>query len=263
MTEVVDLPSFGPARLAGRTAFVSGANRGIGRALLEALLEREISKIYVGVRNIETMAAVTDPRVEAVQLDISDAASVARAARLAHGTDLLINNAGVAAYVDILRGPVDLIRRDMETNFFGTLGMIRAFTPTMRDRPEPIIVNILSFAAFAHFVELGGYSASKAALYSATQGTRLLLSRDGFRVHSVNAGAVDTDMVASAQIPKTSPRDMAIATLDAVEAGIPDIFPDPEAEAFAAILRTDYFGIEKMLAAFVADKRAREAMRSN
>jgi len=231
-----------------KTVFISGANRGIGKALIAALLRRGVKKIHAGVRDPRNAPDFSDPRVVVVELDITDLRKIESAARQAQDTQILINNAGVAAYIGAFDGSRDLLHRDMETNYFGTLDMMRAFIPILEKNAEPGIVNILSFGAFVHFAELGGYCPSKAALFSVTQGARLVLAKRGFSVHSVNPGPIDTEMIASAKIDKTSPVDMAEATLEALQAGEPDIFPDQVSRDMWEILRRDFSGIERMLA---------------
>jgi len=225
--------------------FVSGANRGIGKALVSALLKRNVSKIYAGARNTLKHG---DGRVVHVGLDITSSDQVHDAAMVAADTDILINNAGVAAYASALEGSLELAKRDMDTNCFGTLDMMRNFVPVLETKGAPAIVNIVSIAAFVNFPFLGGYSASKAALFSLTQGARLELSIKGISVHSVNPGPIDTDMAKNIEMDKMSPSATADAILNGLEKDKLDFSPDPTGAAMFETWRNDYCALESMVA---------------
>ena len=196
--------------LKNRIAFVTGANRGIGRALTEALLAAGAAKVYAAARNPGSLPDFGDSRVVPVTLDITDPSQVADAAGFADDVDLLINNAGVLSFGGLADAAADDLRRDMEVNYFGTLDVVRAFLPTLKRSGNADIVNVASIVSFVSFPMLGGYSASKAALYSVTQGLRTELAPLGIRVHSVNPGPIDTDM---------NPGESALA--DALRAQVP------------------------------------------
>ena len=219
----------------GRVALVTGANRGIGKAIVEALLARGAAKVYAGARNPETLAAVvaaSGGRVVPLRLDVTDGGQVQEAAAAAGDVDLLINNAGVAAHAfAAFEDPawLDAGRREYETNALGTLRVTQAFAPGLAARDGGTVVNVVSVAAFANFPALLGYAASKAAQHSITQGMRAMLAGQGIRVVGVYPGPVDTDMAEKIPIEKVSAASVATAILDGLEAGEEDILPDPYA----------------------------------
>jgi NAD(P)-dependent dehydrogenase (short-subunit alcohol dehydrogenase family) len=210
-------------------ALVTGATRGLGRALVEALLARGAAKVYAAGRNraaLEPVVALDPARVVPVTLDVTDAAQAEAAAQQAGDASLVISNAGVLSSFGVLDAPLENVRRDMDTNFFGTLNVARAFAPVLRRHDGAALVNVLSIAALGSLPMLGGYSASKAAAWSLTQSLRADLGKSGVRVHAVLAGLIDTDMARGFDLPKTSAADVASATLDGIEAGTLDITPD-------------------------------------
>lgn len=235
-------------QLENKTVLVSGANRGIGKSLVEALLKRGVKKVYATARKPEQLPDFGDERVVPVKLDISDSEQVIQATAKASDVDVLINNAGVAAFSSIISGPLELVTRDMNINYYGTLNMIREFIPVLEQKNGPAIVNIVSIAAFVNFPILGGYSASKAALFSITQGIRIELASKNIAVHSVNPGPIDTDMAKDFDAEKASPKDTAEGILSGLEADIADIFPDPGGEAMFNTWKEDYRNLEKMVA---------------
>ena len=233
----------------GATALVTGANRGIGRAIVDALLARGAARVYATARRVETLADLaTDPRVVALRLDITDAGQVAAAAATAGDVTLLVNNGGSLAFGDLLGGELAAIDADLRTNYFGTLAVTRAFVPILRDNGGGAIVNLLSLVALGAVRGMGGYSVSKAAAASMTQAVRAQVADLGITVHGVFPGAVDTDMIRAFEMPKTSPQDVAYAILDGVEAGDEDIFPDPMARDGHRAWRADPKTLERQMA---------------
>ena len=216
----------------GSIALVTGANRGIGLALTQALMDRGAGRIYAASRRGQRPGSLADdPRVTPITLDITDPEQVAAAAEAARDVTLLINNAGVLSGGSLLgEGAVPLARRDLDTNYFGTLAMMRAFVPHLQ-RNGGAAVNVLSVVSLAGIAGMGGYAASKAAALALTQSLRGELA-GRVAVHAVFPGPVDTDMVAGTEMAKASPAEVAQRTLDGVEAGREDIFPDPMAAQF-------------------------------
>lgn len=230
-----------------RTALVTGANRGIGKALVEGLLKRGVKKVYATARNPDQLPDFEDERVVPIQLDVTSIEQVKSATDIASDVDLLINNAGVAAYTSLLDGPMDLLERDMRTNYYGTLGVTRAFLPALESKHQAAIVNIVSIAAFNNFPVLGGYSASKAAEFSMSQGIRIELAPKNISVHTVNPGPIDTDMAKDFPSDKTSPEETVENIIVALEAGEQDIFPDQGSKDMIGVWKQDYRNLEQMV----------------
>src|SRR3954470_14042100 len=231
---------------------VTGANRGIGLALVKELLERGARTVYAAGRDPAGLAAIValDPaRVVALRLDLLDQKQIREAAAKTGAIDLLLNNAGVAALGSILNGSPELVERDMQTNYFGTLNVIRAFVPQIEKSGGGAIVNVLSVVSLANIPALGGYSASKAASWSMTQAVRAELVKKNISVHAVFPGPVDTDMAKDMQLPKTSARDVARAVLDGVELGQDDITPDSMSRDVHGAWLKDPKGVERQFAA--------------
>jgi NAD(P)-dependent dehydrogenase (short-subunit alcohol dehydrogenase family) len=233
----------------GTTALVTGANRGLGRALVAALLARGAAKVYAAARRVETVAdpAGADGRIVPVQLDLTDLDQVARAAGRAGDATLLINNGGSLHFADPLAGDLAAIDADLRTNFIGPLALSRAFVPVLEDNGGGAIVNVLSLVVFGAVPAMGGYSASKAAAASSTQALRAQLADRKITVHGVFPGAVDTDMIRDFPIPKTGAAEVAAAILDGIEAGEENIFPDPMAQQGHRAWRADPAAFERQL----------------
>jgi len=232
-------------------ALVTGANRGIGRAFVEALLERGASRIYAAARDLATLDAVArlDPtRIRTLKLDVTSTEDSRAAAAQAKDLTLLINNAAVLDMGGPTDVPVDAVRGNMETNFFGLLNVITAFVPVL-ERNEGSIVNILTLLSLASIPGVAAYNASKAAGWSLTQSFRADLARRGIQVHGVFPGLVDTDMARPFGSPKTPAIDVARATLAGVEADEEDIYPDPMSRQVYAAWRADHKAVERQFAA--------------
>ena len=211
-------------KISGSVALVTGANRGLGHAFARALIERGARTVYAGARD---PATITDPDLVPVKLDITDAADVAATAALCGDVTLLANNAGVSYGSPLLAAPApDGARAEIETNYFGTLAMCRAFAPVLGANGGGALVNMLSVLSFISFPQIGSYSASKAAAWSLTNGVRLELAAQGTLVVGVHAGFIDTDMAARIDEPKISPIEVARQAFDAVEAGQLEVLAD-------------------------------------
>ncbi len=211
----------------GKTVLVTGANRGIGQALVAEALRRGAGRVYAGTRQ---PLAHPDPRVTPLTLDVTSAAQIQAAADQIGSLDILINNAGVFAPDDL--GDRAALDRHLAVNFFGTYAMIQAFLP-MLTRSKGAIVNNVSLAALAPIPLTPAYSISKAAAFNLTQSLRVLLAARGVRVHAVLTGPVDTEMIRSLDIPKAPAESVARAIFDAVDNGEEDIFPDPLSASLA------------------------------
>jgi NAD(P)-dependent dehydrogenase (short-subunit alcohol dehydrogenase family) len=247
----------GSKRIEGSVALVSGANRGIGRAITEALLERGAAKVYAAARDPHDLTELSrrhGARLTAVRVDVTDAEQVADAANDATDIDLLINNAGAYEPTPLLEKTiVEVARREMEVNYFGALRMLATFADTLV-RTRGVLVNVGSVAGLSNVALNPTYSASKAAQHSLTQAARALLSGQGVTVHGVYPGPVDTAMTKDLppEFVKIAPEAVAQAVLDGIEAGEEDIFPDP----FAVTFGKDFFAspkaLEQQLAAMAA-----------
>jgi NAD(P)-dependent dehydrogenase (short-subunit alcohol dehydrogenase family) len=174
-------------------ALVTGANRGLGRAFAQRLLERGARKVYATARRPET---VDLPGVEVLPLDITDPMSVRAAAEAAPDVSLLVNNAGIQTATDLVTGSVDAARQELETNVFGHLAMIREFAPTLAGNGGGAIVNILSAMSWFGVKGANAYHLTKAAAWAMTNGVRLELAEQGTLVTAVHLGLADTDMSA-------------------------------------------------------------------
>jgi NAD(P)-dependent dehydrogenase (short-subunit alcohol dehydrogenase family) len=232
--------------IAGKAVLVTGANRGIGQALVEEALSRGAKRVYAATRQ---PVAHPDPRVTPLTIDVTDAAQIQEAVGKVESLDILINNAGLALYDD-LSDPAPL-EQQLAVNLFGTYRVTLAFLPSLT-RSRGAIVNVGSVTAFAPLPFIPAYSISKAAVFSLSQALRALLAGRGVTVHAVLAGPVDTDMSRALDIPKASPESVARAILDGVQNGEEDIFPDPMAASMAESWRTGAAkALERQFAALV------------
>jgi NAD(P)-dependent dehydrogenase (short-subunit alcohol dehydrogenase family) len=214
--------------LSGSTALVTGANGGIGFALVSRLLERGAARVHATDIVLERLTALDDGRVLPLELDVTDESRIAAAAAQVERLDLLINCAGVLTGAGPLSGDLDAIEHELQVHYLGQLRMTRAFLPLLLES-RGAIVTMLSVAALASMPSIGAYSSAKAAAHSLTQGLRAQLAETGVTVHGVYPGPVDTPMtrdLPELDGPKADPPDVADAILAAVEAGQEDIFPD-------------------------------------
>ena len=240
-------------RIEGAVALVTGANRGIGRALTEALLARGVRKVYATARNPETLDDQRDERLVSLRLDVTDVDQIRAAVEAASDVELVFNNAGVALPGGIADSTVlDRARREMEVNYFGPLQLLHRLAPTLARNGGGAVINIDSTAGLTNVPFIPTYSASKAALHSLTQAARVLLGPQGTSVFGVYPGPVDTDMTRGFELPKSSPRDVAFAILDGIEAGHEDIFPDPFSMDFGRQFESSPKASERQTAAMIA-----------
>ena len=240
--------------LKNKTILITGANRGIGRALLEEALKRGAKRVYAGTRQ---PFAHSDQRVMPLALDVTKAAQIQGAVGSVESLDILVNNAGVDLHDDLSdRGGID---RHLAVNLFGTHGVTQAFLPLLA-RSQGAIVNVLSLAALASVPFSPAYAVSKAAAFSLTQSLRALWVARGVKVHAVFAGPVDTDMTRGLDIPKASPESVARAILDGMETEAEDIFPDPMSASIADAWRSGVAkALERQFAAYTPESVAKLA----
>jgi NAD(P)-dependent dehydrogenase (short-subunit alcohol dehydrogenase family) len=220
--------------LDGRSVLVTGANRGIGRALVEEALERDASTVYAGTRQ---PFAHTDDRVRPLLLDVTDDAQIQHAVREVDGLDILVNNAGVAVSDDLSDRAV--LEEHLAVNLFGTYDVTRAFLPLLA-RSRGAVLNNVSMMAFAPLPLTPAYAISKAAAFNFTLSLRALVAQHGVSVHALLTGPVDTDMTRGMDIPKVSARAVAAAIFDGFENGEQEIFPDPMSAPVAEAWRSGF-----------------------
>jgi NAD(P)-dependent dehydrogenase (short-subunit alcohol dehydrogenase family) len=208
--------------IAGSTALVTGANRGFGRHLARELLARGAT-VYAGARHPDQ---VDLPGAKAIALDITNPASVAAAVEQAGEVTLLINNAGSATGADLLHGDLGQIRLEMDTHYFGTLSVIRAFAPQIAANGGGSILNILSALSWISFPTAGAYCAAKSAEWSMTNALRAQLAEQNVRVAGLHVGYMDTDMTTGVTAPKSDPADIARIAIDGIAADLYEILAD-------------------------------------
>jgi NAD(P)-dependent dehydrogenase (short-subunit alcohol dehydrogenase family) len=234
--------------IANKTVLITGANRGIGRALVEEALKRGAKKVYAGTRGT---LQHPDKRVTPLTLDVTNASQIQQALDKVENLDVLINNAGIAIYDDL--SDSDVIEQHLAVNLLGMFKVTRAFLPLL-SRSKGAIVNNLSMVALAPVPVVSAYSISKAAAFNMTQALRALLARQGVSVHGVVLGPIDTDMNRGFDIPKASPESAAQGIFDGLEKGEEEIFPDPASQAIAEGWRTGAAkALERQFAGFVPD----------
>jgi NAD(P)-dependent dehydrogenase (short-subunit alcohol dehydrogenase family) len=235
-------------KIAGSVALVTGAGRGLGQVFARELVSRGAAKVYGTARDA---AAVTEPGVTPVALDITDPERVAQVAAECADVSLLVNNAGVMKASPFIGAPsLDAARLEMETNYFGTLSMCRAFAPVLAASGGGAIVNMMSVTSFYSSPLNGSYGASKAAEWAMTNGIRMELSRQGTLVVGVHASFIDTDMAEGIDAPKISPQAVSGQTFDAVEAGQVEVLTDDRTRQIKAELSRDQELIYPALQAF-------------
>ncbi|MCU0566425.1 MAG: SDR family oxidoreductase [Oculatellaceae cyanobacterium Prado106] len=236
----------------GIVAFVTGANRGIGKAYVEALVQAGASRIYAAARSVETLkdvVAIAPDRIVPVALDVTNPDQIQAVAEKASDVTVLINNAGVLGAGGLFTDhSVETAQWEMTTNYFGTLYMIRAFAPVLQRNGGGSIVNLLSIASVVNVPVFSSYSASKAALYSLTQGIRAELAPQGTQVIGVFPGPVDTAMAEGVPLDKIAPIEVAKATLQAIEQGIEEVYPDPVSQTVFTDLQAPLKAVEKQFA---------------
>ena len=220
--------------LAGQSVLVTGANRGMGREYVTQLLDRGVAKVYAAARDPRTIID-DDPRVMALQLDVTDPASIAAAAEIATDVGVLINNAGIARLAPVLERDTAALRELLETNLFGPLALAATFTGRIAER-KGAIVNVSSILAW---LPGGSYGVSKAALWNATNAMRTELAPRGVQVVGVYVALVDTDMAAFApDSAKSRPADVIRQVLDGIESGANEVLADDMTRQVRAQLST-------------------------
>jgi NAD(P)-dependent dehydrogenase (short-subunit alcohol dehydrogenase family) len=237
-----------------KTVLITGANRGIGRALVDEALRRGAKRVYAGTRST---LQHPDKRVTPLTLDVTNLSQIQRAVDEVDSLDILINNAGIANYDDLSN--LEVIEKHLAVNLLGLLKVTHAFLPLLRSS-KGAIVNNLSLAGLAALPVIPSYSISKAAAANMTQSLRALLAGQGVTVHAVVLGPIDTDMNRGFDIPKASTESAARGIFDGLEKGEEDIFPDPASQSIAEGWRAGAAkALERQFAAFVPQSAAKVA----
>jgi NAD(P)-dependent dehydrogenase (short-subunit alcohol dehydrogenase family) len=229
--------------ITGKTALVTGANRGLGRHLAAELRDRGAT-VYAAARN---PASVDLSGVTPIALDVTDPASVAAAAATTEGVAILINNAGSSTGTSLLTGDLDNVRLELDTHFFGTLAVIRAFAPQLAEQGQSAVLNILSALSWVSFPTSGAYCAAKSAEWSLTNALRQELATQGTRVSALHVGYMDTDMTRGVTAPKSNPADIARIAIDGIAAGEAEIIADEVSKQVLAGLSAGVAGLYPQL----------------
>lgn len=241
--------------ISGCVALVTGANRGIGREFVNALIHRGAKKVYACARSTDGVADLvtnSSGTVEAIELDVTDHKRIAEVAQQCGDVTLLINNAGINRLnAFVASDDISAARAEMETNYFGTMAMCRAFTGVLGQNGGGAIANILSILARVNLPMMGSLCASKAAGLSLTQGVRAETAKQGTLVLAVMPGAVDTDMSRDFPPPKMPPLEVAEQTLDALESGLEELYPGDMADGVSKGLDADPKAVEKEFAQYL------------
>ncbi len=238
----------------GKVALVTGANRGIGKAITEELLEKGAAKVYAAARDTDSLSELVEQygeKVVAVQLDVTDDASIAKAAETATDVQILVNNAGIIPMGNFLGGNlIETLEANLEVNVWGLVKVTNAFVKPMAELESAAIVNISSMAGLGNMPMMLTYSTSKAAAHSITQGLRAELKDTGVLVSGVYPGPIDTDMTKGFEMPKDSPENVARNVVQGIEDGNEDIFPDAMSQQMGALYMTSPKEVETQFANF-------------
>jgi NAD(P)-dependent dehydrogenase (short-subunit alcohol dehydrogenase family) len=224
-------------QITGSIALVTGGNRGLGKAFVQALLDAGARKVYVGTRKpLET----GDPRIQPIKLDVTSAQEIEAAARACQDVTILLNNAGVASDGPHLAiSSIDAARQEIETNYLGLVALSQAFAPILKQNGGGALVNMLSVASWYSYPGLGSYAASKAAAWSITNSIRIELRAQGTLVIGVHAGFSDTEMASAFAAPKVRPEDVALATMEGILADREEVLADQRSVEIKTALATD------------------------
>lgn len=232
----------------GKSVLVTGANRGIGAALVRKFLKHDAGKVYAAARDISSLPDFHDSRVLPLHLDITKASDVDAAALAVGALDILVNNAGIMTYAGVVSASPAELAADMNVNYFGTLLVTQKFLPLIEKQGGGAIVNIISIAGLAPPSAISGYSASKAALASATQATRSALKSKNIEVIGVFPGPIDTDLARDLPLQKAPAADTAEAIVEGILKGQQDIYPDPTSTQLSGLWSTNPKGLEQFFA---------------
>lgn len=221
-----------PFDVKGKVAFVTGANRGIGKSIVEALLKQGVKKVYTGVRDVKSVAALTKSygdKIVPIHLDLDKPETIEQAAERCNDVTLVVNNAGVFRSGSAMdEDAIETMQYELNINVFGLMRMAQAFAPVITKNGGGVFVQLNSVASLKCFADFATYSASKAAAYSITQGLREMLAKQNIRVISVHPGPIDTNMAADAGLSQIAepPDVVAQGLIKALSTGQFHLFPD-------------------------------------
>ncbi|MDN5201888.1 SDR family oxidoreductase [Fulvivirgaceae bacterium BMA10] len=240
----------------GKVAFVSGSNRGIGKAIVIELLERGAKKVYAGARNTASLEELQNKygeRLEPVTLDVTDDQSIQAATAKVENLDILVNNAGIFAAGGIFSENANSsLQTNLDVNLWGVIKLSNAVADKIKQPKETAIINISSVAGLGNMPMAATYSVSKAAVHSLTQGMRAELVNDNTLVMGVYPGPIDTDMARDIPMQKDSPENVAKNIVQGLENGSDDVFPDVMSKDIGAAYASNPKGIEQQFGTFVA-----------
>lgn len=223
-------------RISGSVALVTGANRGLGRALTRALLDQGAARVYAAARDPST---VRDDDVVPVRLDVTDPDAIRTAADTLTDVDVVVNNAGISTEGSPLKVPLARVRADLEVNYLGPLAVAQAFAPVLAANGGGALVNVLSVFSWTTVPPICAYAASKAAAWSMTNALRLALRSQGTLVVAVHCDTIDTEMSAGVDVPKHDPAYVARTVVAAVDAGQEEVLVDERTRTVKAALADD------------------------
>lgn len=216
-------------KIEGSVALVTGSNRGLGAEYVRQLLTRGASKVYAAARNVDTVT-IDDPRIVPVRLDVTNTDDIVAAVAACPDLTILINNAGIALQSNIMAdNSLEIAKQEFDTNVWGPFSLSKGFAPILAANGGGCIANVLSAVSWMTLRQVATYAMSKSAAWSFTNGLRLDLARQGTLVVAVHPAFIDTDMAATVDMPKTTTHQVVERTLDAIEAGRPEVLADDTA----------------------------------
>ena len=230
----------------GKRILVTGASRGLGRALVTALVDAGAAEVIAGSRKIEDRESLQSAHVTPVRLDVTSDRDIEVVARM--GTiDILINNAGVAGFGNPLTMSLEKVLEEMSVNYLGVLRVTRGVAPGMIAKRDGMIVNIATAFAKVNLPIVGTYCATKAALLSLGQALRAYLLNYNVRVITVMPTTIDTDMSRGFDVPKMTKEFVASEILTAIREEKHDPPIGDEAKDVCEELLKDSLAVEKRL----------------
>ena len=239
----------------GKTVFISGSNRGIGKAIAVELLEQGARKVYAGARDIESLNDLKEKygdKLVPIKLDVTDQNSINDASSKVEDVDILVNNAGVFAVGGFLSDQgIESLESNLNVNLLGVAKLTKSVIDQLKQPKETAIINISSVAGLANMPMAGTYSASKAAVHSLTQGIRGELANDNVLVMGVYPGPIDTEMAKDLPMEKDTPENVAKNIVNGLVEGKEDVFPDVMSEQVGSLYSTSPKSVENNFAAFV------------